>query len=121
MIGVVWALIGYVACEVTNRGRITTTVITAIAGAAGLGRGLVGHASATAAPTGLLAGAALVLVLALAGAVALAFRGRRTGRHRHGSAAIASTRYVRYTERKGDAVHRGAARPDRTRRYRPGE
>lgn len=116
--GVVWALIGYVACEMTHRGRITTTVVTAIAGAAGLGRGLVGQATATAAPTGILAGAAVVLVLAIAGAVALAFRGRRTGRHRHGSAAIASTRYVYYTERGKEAVHRGTARPDRTRPYR---
>lgn len=122
--GVIWALIGYAACEVTGRGKLTTTVVTAIAGALGLGGGLLHGQAAVPVHPALLVGVGLVVVLVVAAVIVLLYRasqGSRTGRHKHGSAAIASTRYVRYTETRNEPKHSGKARPDRIRLNRAGE
>ena len=77
MIGVAWALVGYVLCEFTHRGKIATTVVTAVAGAAGVGAHTLNAAGAGGAVHAL---AAVVIVLAVACAVAgvvLARPGRR--------------------------------------------
>lgn len=93
VIGVVWALIGYAACEMSHRGKLVTTVVTAIAGAAGLGAGAVKHAGVTGdrlMAAGLLAE---VIVTAAAVVVVLWF----TFGHTPSSSrtyAIASTRQV---------------------------
>lgn len=48
IIGVLWAVAGYVVCELTRRGKLATTVITAAAGALGLGQGAIVNAGGTA-------------------------------------------------------------------------
>ncbi len=48
MLGVAWAVVGYVVCELTSRGKLATTVITAIAGGLGLGAGALKHSGVTA-------------------------------------------------------------------------
>lgn len=110
--GIIWALIGLAACEITHRGKVTTTVVTAAAGALGIGA-KAAHGAGASVPV------AVVAVIALAAAVMLAFlvltlAGARVPR-RHGSAAIASTRQVLYHEAKSQPRHHGEARPDRTR------
>jgi hypothetical protein len=122
--GIIWALIGYAVCEITNRGRLTTTIVTAAAGALGLGRGLVATQTGAARPFLVGLGLTAGLLLLLAAVVVIARRGTRRGprgrRNRHGSAAIASTRYVLYTESSTEPTHRGKGRPDRIRLNRGG-
>lgn len=112
IIGIVWALIGYAACEMTQRGKVTTTVVTAAAGALGIGARSM-HTTGASVPVALVVGLAAAAVPLLA-FLALTLTGARNPR-RHGSAAIASTRQVLYHEPKSQPRHHGQARPDRTR------
>ena len=112
IVGVVWALIGLVLCEVTHRGKVTTTVVTAAAGALGIGAHLARNAPSS---TGVyvIVGLGAVAFVMLAFLVLILAGGR--GPRRHGSAAIASTRMVLYHEGRSQPIHQGEARPDRTR------
>jgi hypothetical protein len=93
ILGVAWALIGYVVCQVSHRGNLATTVVTAIAGAAGIGTGAFKHSGMTG---GRLIGAALlveVIVTAAAVVVVVWFTFGNTSSTSR-TYAIASTRQV---------------------------
>lgn len=112
IIGVLWALIGYVLCEVTNRGKVTTTVATAAAGALGVGAKAAQGAGA-AVPEAAVIAIGVIAALMVVFLAVLVAGGRRP--RRHGSAAMASTRQVLYHEGRNRPIHQGEARPDRTR------
>jgi hypothetical protein len=95
--GVAWAIIGYAVASLLQRGQLATTVITAVAGALGMGAGVLkeSHASLGALP-GVVVGLEVAAVAALA---VLAWRlAGGAARRRHGSAAIAYTRHVLYED-----------------------
>lgn len=110
--GIVWALIGLAACEITNRGKVTTTVVTAAAGALGIGA-RAAHDAPSNSGVYVIVGLGAVALVMLA-FLALTLAGGR-GPRRHGSAAIASTRKVLYHEGRDRPIHQGMPRPDRTR------
>jgi hypothetical protein len=122
IIGVLWAVAGYVVCELTRRGKLATTVITAAAGALGLGQGAIVNAGASAPQIfeG-LAAAGIVLTVAVIACLfwLLARHSNRPGKVYF----IASIRQVMadMTEQTGDPIYsygRRAAPKTRARRRR---
>lgn len=118
VIGIVWAVAGYALCSVTNRGQLVTTIVTAMAGALGLGAHAIGHYHGQ---VGHLGTGVIVLEIAViaAGIVAAVVMIKPwTGRHKHGSAAIASTRYVLYKAPEDIAREDRLRKRDRLRNAR---
>jgi hypothetical protein len=110
--GVIWALIGFMVCELTSRGRLVTTVVTAVAGASGVGLHAAQEAPQTVRVAGMiLTGVEVLLVLAVGVLAVWAVSGR--GRRRHGSAALASTRHVIYEDPETEQRKRRRSRTDR--------
>lgn len=95
-LGVAWAVVGYALASLLGRGQLVTTIITAAAGGLGLGAGAVAHAHNFGHWPELFAGTVAVAVIA--GLVAFWWLVTGHTRRRHGSAAIASTRFVIYRE-----------------------
>jgi ABC-type proline/glycine betaine transport system permease subunit len=77
ILGIAWAVVGYVLAEVTQRGKLATTVITAVAGALGLGAGVLRGTHATV--PGFIAGLGVIIaVLVTAGLGAVVVLTART-------------------------------------------
>jgi hypothetical protein len=96
ILGVAWAVVGYVLAEVTQRGKLTTTIITAVAGALGLGAGVLRgtHATVPGFITGL---GVLIGILAAAGLAVLV--ALTTGTNQQGKAMfLASVRQAHAPE-----------------------
>lgn len=93
--GVIWALVGLAVCSIQQRGQLVTTVVTAAAGALGLGMGELRNVH-TGAAGWLPWAVGTPVVLAIVAGVWLLWH-NTAPRRKHGSAAMASTRFVLYT------------------------
>lgn len=79
--GIAWAVVGYVICALTNRGQLATTIVTAAAGALGLGSGMWNASGGGAAVgLGLLALEALGALTLVGVGIAQAMKFTRPGR-----------------------------------------
>jgi predicted lipid-binding transport protein (Tim44 family) len=113
VLGVAWAMVGYVVCAALGRGQLVTTIVTAAAGGLGLGAGAIrqyhGHLGGLGAA---LIGLEITVIVAGVCLAVVFIRGRKP-RRKHGSAAVASTRYVLYES--PEDIAREARRKERDR------
>jgi hypothetical protein len=118
VMGVVWAVVGYAACSVLQRGQLVTTIVTAVAGALGLGAGAIGHYHGHLGGAGaVVIGLEIALIVAGTGAAIMLIWGRTAG-HKHGSAVIAYTRHVLYKSPEDIAREDRLRERDRVRNAR---
>lgn len=118
VMGVAWAVVGYVACTALQRGQFVTTIVTAMAGALGLGAGAIGHYRGhLGGAWAVLGGLEIAVIVAGIGLAVVLIRGRGA-RHKHGSAAIAYTRYVLYKSPEDKAREARLKERDRVRNAR---
>jgi hypothetical protein len=92
-----WAVVGYAVAALLKLPRRHTVILTVAAAVLGLGAGILRAARPHLAALAVAATVTEALaIIALAATAGVLIAGRR--RRKHGSAAIASTRYVLYTE-----------------------
>lgn len=118
VMGLAWAVVGYALCSLLQRGQLVTTIATAAAGTLGLGAGAISRYHGHLGGTWLVLGG-LEIALILAGTIAvIAMIGGHDSRHKHGSAAIAYTRYVLYKSPEDMAREARLKERDRIRNAR---